>query len=133
MEDYLDENAPARLPGRKYAQSEASEKISEASGAPREVLEVVDGTGGEAPVYQKNKTNVLQAQRAVRGYCAMSTAEKDAEDKKKSISVSRRGPHGCVWSWREEYSGSKNHFGCKWIFHSEHEGYSGYGSGAAGA
>jgi hypothetical protein len=34
MEDYLDEKALARLPGRKYAQSEASEKISEASEAP---------------------------------------------------------------------------------------------------
>ena len=83
MGDYLAENALARFPGRKYAQSEASEKISEASGAPREVLEDVDGTGGEAPVYQKNKTNVLQALRTVRGYCAMSTDEKDAEDEKK--------------------------------------------------
>jgi hypothetical protein len=46
MEDYLGENAPARPPGRKYAQIEASEKISEASGAPREGLEGVDGTGG---------------------------------------------------------------------------------------
>jgi hypothetical protein len=49
MEEYLDENenALARLSGRKYAQSEASEKISEASGAPREEPEDVDGTGEE--------------------------------------------------------------------------------------
>jgi hypothetical protein len=74
MEDYLGENSPARLPGRKYAHSEASEKISEASGAPQEGLEGVAGTGGEALVYQRNKTNGLQAQRVVRGYCAMSAA-----------------------------------------------------------
>ena len=83
MEEYLDENALARLSGRKYAQSEASEKISEASGAPREEPEDVDGTGEGVPVYQKNKTNVLQALRAVRGYCAMSKVEKEAEDGKK--------------------------------------------------
>ena len=70
MEDYLGENDPARQPGRKYAQSEASEKISEASGLPREGVEDAKGTGGETPVYQKNKTNVLQAQGMVRGYCA---------------------------------------------------------------
>jgi hypothetical protein len=48
MEDYLGENDPARQPGRKYAQSEASKKISEASGAPREGLEDVKGTGGRS-------------------------------------------------------------------------------------
>jgi hypothetical protein len=85
MEDHLDENALARPPRRKYAQSEASEKISEASGASREVLEDVDGTGEGAPVYQKNKTNVLQALRALRGYCAMSKVEKEAEDGKKAL------------------------------------------------
>jgi hypothetical protein len=84
MEDYLAESALARFPGRKYAQSEASKKISEASGAPREVLEGVDGAGEEAPVYQKNKTNVLQALRIVRGYCAMTKVEKEAEDGKKA-------------------------------------------------
>jgi hypothetical protein len=47
MEDYLDEKALARPPGRKYAQSEASKKISEASEAPREEPEDVDGTGKE--------------------------------------------------------------------------------------
>jgi hypothetical protein len=35
MGDYLDEKALTRLSGRKYAQSEASEKISEVSSAPR--------------------------------------------------------------------------------------------------
>ena len=90
MEEYMHESAPARQPGRKYAQSEASEKISEASGAPREVLEDVDGTGEEAPVYQRNKTNVLQALRTVRGYCAMSKVEKEAEDGKKALNVTRK-------------------------------------------
>ena len=45
MEDYLDEKALARPPGRKYAQSEASKKISEASEALREEAEDVDGSG----------------------------------------------------------------------------------------
>jgi hypothetical protein len=91
MEEYLDENALARPPGRKYAQSEASEKISGASGAPREVSEGVDGTGEEAPVYQKNKTNVLQALGVLRGHCAMSKVEKEAEDEKKALAY-----HGAV-------------------------------------
>ena len=47
MEDYLNEKALARLPGRKYAQSEAPEKISDASEAFREEAEDVDGTGSE--------------------------------------------------------------------------------------
>jgi hypothetical protein len=71
--------------------SEASEKISKASGAPREVLEDVDGTGEEGPVYQKNKTNVLQALGVLRGYCAMSKVEKEAEDEKKALAN-----HGAV-------------------------------------
>jgi hypothetical protein len=91
MEDYLDENALARLPGRKYAQSEASKKISEASGAPREVSEDVDGTGEEDPVYQKNKTNILQALGILRGYCAMPKVEKEAEDGKRALAY-----HGAV-------------------------------------
>jgi hypothetical protein len=91
MEEYLDENALARLSGRKYAQSEASKKISEASGAPREEPEDVDGTGEEVQKHHKNKTNVLQALRALRGYCAMSKAEKDAEDGKKALAY-----HGAV-------------------------------------
>jgi hypothetical protein len=65
MEEYLDENALARLPGRKYAQSEASEKISEVSGAPREEPEDVDGTGQEVQKHNRNKTNVLQALRTL--------------------------------------------------------------------
>ena len=51
MEDYLDEKALARLPGRKYAQSETPPReergSSEASEAPREEAEDVDGTGSE--------------------------------------------------------------------------------------
>jgi hypothetical protein len=43
MEDYLNEKALARLPGRKYAQSEASEKMSVASGAFREEVEASHG------------------------------------------------------------------------------------------
>jgi hypothetical protein len=71
MEEYLDENALARLSGRKYAQSEASDKISEASGAPREEPEAVDGTGEEVLTkHHKNKTNDLQALRILLvGYC----------------------------------------------------------------
>ena len=91
MEEYMHESAPARQPGRKYAQSEASEKISEASGVPREGLEGAKGTGGEAPVYPRNKTNVLQALRALRGYCAMSKVMKEAEDGKKALAY-----HGAV-------------------------------------
>ena len=40
MEEYMHESAPARQPGRKYAQSEASEKISDIGslwGAPKSV------------------------------------------------------------------------------------------------
>jgi hypothetical protein len=91
MEEYLDESALARPPGRKYAQSEASKKISEAPGAPREEPEDVDSTGGEVLKHHKNKTDVLQALGALRGYCAMSMAEKDAEDGKKALAY-----HGAV-------------------------------------
>jgi hypothetical protein len=83
MEDYLDEKALARLPGRKYAQSKASEKISEASEAPREEPEDVDGTGEEVQSHHKNRTQGLQALGVVRGYCAMTKAEKAEEDGKK--------------------------------------------------
>jgi hypothetical protein len=72
MEAHLDENALARLAGRRYAQSEASEKISEASGAPREEPGGVDGTGEEVLKHHRNKTNVLQALGVLRGYCVMS-------------------------------------------------------------
>ena len=88
----MHESAPARQPERKYAQSEASEKISEASGVPREGIEDVEGTGGETPVYQKNKTNVLQAQGMVRGYCAMAKDEKDAEDGRKALAYNGAVP-----------------------------------------
>jgi hypothetical protein len=92
MEEYLDENALARLSGRKYAHSEASEKISEASGAPRGEPEDVDGTGEEVlKHHHKNKTNVLQALGVLRGYCAMSKAKKDAEGGKKALTY-----HGAV-------------------------------------
>jgi hypothetical protein len=70
MEDYLDEKALARPPGRKYAQSEASEKISEASEALREEAEDVDGTGKEVKSHPKSRTQVLQALGIVRGYTA---------------------------------------------------------------
>jgi hypothetical protein len=49
------------------------------------VLQDVDGTEGEDPVYQKNKTKVLQALGILRGYCTMSKVEKDAEDGKKAL------------------------------------------------
>jgi hypothetical protein len=44
MEDYLNEKALARPPGRKYAQSEASEKISDASEAFREEVGAMEGS-----------------------------------------------------------------------------------------
>jgi hypothetical protein len=61
MEDYLDEKALARPPGRKYAQSEASEKYrkSEASEAHREEAEDVDGTGKEVKSHPRSRTQVL--------------------------------------------------------------------------
>jgi hypothetical protein len=52
--------------GRKYAQSEASEKISGAPGAPREEPKDVDGTGEEVQKHNRNKTNVLQALEVLR-------------------------------------------------------------------
>jgi hypothetical protein len=92
MKEYMHESAPARQPERKYAQSEASEKISEASGVPREGIEDVEGTGGEPPVSQKTKTTVLQAQGMVRGYCAMTKDEKDAEDGRKALAYNGAVP-----------------------------------------
>ena len=44
------------------------------------------------PVYQKNKTNVLQAQGMVRGYCAMAKDEKDAEDGRKALAYNGAVP-----------------------------------------
>jgi hypothetical protein len=78
--------------GRKYAQSEASEKISGAPGAPREEPEDVDGTGEEVQKHNRNKTNVLQALGVLRGYCAMSKAEKDTEDGKKALAYNGAVP-----------------------------------------
>jgi hypothetical protein len=46
MQDYLLKNNDLANAGRKYAQSEASKKISEASPLPREGLEGGGGPGG---------------------------------------------------------------------------------------
>ena len=75
--------------GRKYAQSEASEKISEASSLPREGLEEGgDSGGGESPT-SGSRTQVLQALGVVRGYCAMKPAEKIEEGGKKALAYNR--------------------------------------------
>ena len=92
MEDYLGENAPARLPGRKYAQSEASEKISEASGAPREGLEGVDGTGGEAPVYQKNKQMFCKLRGLCEDTVGCQRLRRTQEMEKKHYRITARSP-----------------------------------------
>jgi hypothetical protein len=89
MAEYLDEGALTRLSGRMYAQSEASENISEVSSAPREEAEDVDGKGKEVKSHPKSRTQVLQAMRTVRGYCAMKPAEKDGEDGKKALAHNR--------------------------------------------
>jgi hypothetical protein len=88
MEDYLAAQALTRVSGRKYAQSEASEKISEASSVPREELEDVDGPAKEVRRHPESRTQTLQALGVVRGYCAMTTAEKDEEDGKKALAYS---------------------------------------------
>jgi hypothetical protein len=85
MEDYLNEKALARLPGRKYAQGEASEKISDAPEAFREEVEAMDGSGKEVTSHPKSRTQVLQAQRAVRGHCAVTKAEKGKGDGRKAL------------------------------------------------
>jgi hypothetical protein len=82
MEDHLAAQALTRVPGRKYAQSEASEKISEASSVPREGLEDVDGPEKEVRHRPESRTQTLQALGVVRGYCSMKPAEKAEEDGK---------------------------------------------------
>ena len=58
MEDHLDEKTLTRLSGRKYAQSEASEKISEAPSVPREELEDVDGPEKEVKRHPENNGDI---------------------------------------------------------------------------
>ena len=118
MEDCFAEQALTRLPGKKYAQSEAPENISEASSAPREEVEDVDGKAKEVKSHPGSRTQALQAMKAVRGYCAMKTAEKDGEDGKKSISVQPRGHNDRARLWREGYPGCGSYFGCKWLLYS---------------
>jgi hypothetical protein len=69
--------------GRKYAQSEAPEKISEASSLPREGLEEGEGSGDGELQPLGSRTQVLQALRMIRGYCAMKPAEKIEEGGRK--------------------------------------------------
>jgi hypothetical protein len=56
MEDYFAEQALTRLSGKKYAQSEASENISDASSAPREQVEDVEGKAKEVKSHPKSRT-----------------------------------------------------------------------------
>ena len=56
MEDYFAEQALTRPSGKKYAQSEAPENISEASSAPREEVEDVEGKAKEVKSHPKSRT-----------------------------------------------------------------------------
>jgi hypothetical protein len=76
MGDYFAAQALTRVPGRKYAQSEACKKISEASSVPREELEDVDGPEKEVKRRPGSRTQTLQALGVVRGHCAMKPEDK---------------------------------------------------------
>jgi hypothetical protein len=85
MEGHFAAQALTRAPGRKYAQSEAPEKISQASPVPREGLEDVDGSEKEVKRRPGSRTQTLQALGVVRRYCSMKPAEKAEEDGKKAL------------------------------------------------
>jgi hypothetical protein len=89
MEGYLSKKRDSTNAGRKYAQSEASKKISEAPSLPREGLEGRrDPGGGESP-HSGSRTQVLQALGMVRGHCAMKPAEGIEEGGKRALAYSR--------------------------------------------
>jgi hypothetical protein len=75
--------------GRKYAHSEAPEKISEASSVPREGSEDVDGSDEEVVQHSKSRTQTPQALGVARGQCAMEPEEKIEEDGKKALAHNR--------------------------------------------
>ena len=88
MEAYLSKTRDLTNAGRKYAQSEASEKISEASSLPREGLEEGgDSGGGESPALG-SRTQVLQALGMVRGHCAIKLEGKIEDGGKKALAHS---------------------------------------------
>jgi hypothetical protein len=89
MEDYFAAQALTIAAGRKYAHSEAPEKISEASSVPREGLEHVDGSDEEVAQHPKSGTQALQALGAVRGQCAMKPEEKIEVGGKKALAHNR--------------------------------------------
>jgi hypothetical protein len=79
MQDHLLKNNDLTNAGRKYAQSEASEKILEASSLPREGLEEGEGPGNGELQPLESRTQVLQAPGMIRGHCAMKPAKKIEE------------------------------------------------------
>jgi hypothetical protein len=85
MQDYLLKNNALSNAGRKYAQSEASEKISEASSLPRDGLEEGGGSGDEESQPLGSRTQVLQALGMIRGHCAMESVEKIEEGGRKAL------------------------------------------------
>jgi hypothetical protein len=87
MQDDLLKNNDLANAGRKYAQSGASEKISEASSLPREGLDGGEGPGDEElqPLGSMHRTQVLQALGMIRGHCVMGPAEKIEEDGRKAL------------------------------------------------
>jgi hypothetical protein len=90
MGAYLSKTRDLTNAGRKYAQSEAPVKISEAPPLPREgrLEEGGDLGGGESPT-SESRTQVLQALGVVRGHCAMKPAEKIEEGGKKAFAYNR--------------------------------------------
>jgi hypothetical protein len=74
MEDYFAKQALTGLSGKKYAQSEAPENISEASSAPREEVEDVGGKAKGVKSHPKSRTQALQAMGVVRGCLALGPA-----------------------------------------------------------
>jgi hypothetical protein len=75
--------------GRKYAQSEASGKISEASPLSREGLEEGGGSGDGESQPLESRTQVLQALGVIRGHCAMKPVERIEEGGRKALAYNQ--------------------------------------------
>jgi hypothetical protein len=88
MEGHLATQADRIATGRKYAQSAASEKLSEAPPLPRGGPEEGgDLGGGESPALG-SRTQVLQALGMVRGHCAIKLEGKIEDGGKKALAHS---------------------------------------------
>jgi hypothetical protein len=92
MQDYLLKNNDLTNPGRKYAQSEASEKISEASSLPREGRGEGGGPDDGESQPLASRTQVLQALGVIRWHCAMKPIEKIEEGGRKALAYTTRRP-----------------------------------------